>query len=77
MRYPDRRKKENAKLRAYIDAIADAKQFTKETWADNLIAGNSAFISLEEWISYLEHCALEEAAKVCGVSDKIRQLIAS
>lgn len=62
----DRRRPENAKLRMYFDALADAKKHTTETWSNNLIEGNMPYMSLESWVSYLEQCALHEAAKVCG-----------
>lgn len=67
----ERRRPENAKLRAYFDALAEARQHTTETWGNNLVDGNIAYMSLEQWISYLEQCALTEAAKVCGANTGI------
>lgn len=62
----ERRRKENYKLRVYFDAIKQAKEFTAETWGENLIASGMPYIALESWIAYLEGCALREAAKTCG-----------
>jgi hypothetical protein len=57
----DRRTKQGCRLRVYLDAIKQAKAMTQDEWVQNWISSGNRWMPKDQWISYLETCALKEA----------------